>query len=66
MQPVDPVVISVWKTGAEPSEALIQAVFDINAVIRFAYRNPELYPRFHYGSGRFDVCSEAPIYIGWL
>ena len=21
-------------------------------------------PDFHYGSGRFDVCSEAPIYIG--
>lgn len=35
----------------------------MNAVIRFAYGNAELYPRLYcYGRGGFDVCSEAPIY----
>lgn len=38
---------SLKKTGSEPSEALITAVVDITAVIRFTYRKTELYPRFH-------------------
>ena len=36
----------------------------MNAVIRFAYAERNYIPDFLCGSGRFDVCSEAPIYIG--